>query len=166
MTTSEQSLAGLDCSPAIPREAEGRSPSAQTAPLGKILLTDYWSFVLVLLNLAALITVAFIPALLLLVPLLVRRVRGIRGIFAAGKATTGVIVRKRFLRGEWLLVYGFKTGEEIVQTRNFVLGFKLPVKERDLVTVIYDPEKPTRAFLPILYAPALDRLGGGQAVRA
>ena len=73
-----------------------------------------------------------------------------------------MVVRKRFLRGEWVLVYGFKAGAATVQARNYVLGFKLPVKERQPVTVVYDPENPSRAFLPILYAPALDRLGGRQ----
>ncbi len=139
--------------------AEPESP-APTVPIAKILLTDYWSFVLVLLSAAALITVAGSPALLLLVPLLARRVRGIRRTFAAGETTAGVVLRRRFLRGEWVLVYGFKAGEATVQARNYVLGFRLPVKERDVVTVIYDPEKPSHAFLPILYAPALDRLAG------
>ncbi len=154
MTTTVRPLTSLE-SPAATfhRDAGGAGAPA----IRKILLTDYWSFVLVLLNAAALVTVAGIPALLLLVPLLARRVRGIRRTFATGETATGVIVRKRFLRGEWALAYGFQAGESIVQARNYVLGFKLPVKKRDVVTVVYDPEKPSRAFLPVLYMPALER---------
>ncbi len=159
MTKSEQLSTALGSAAAIRhQDAEVEGSSGPT--LSKILLTDYWSFVLLLLSLAALITVVASPALLLLVPLLVRRVRGIRRTFATGKATAGVVLRKYFLRGEWAVVYGFQVGGTTVQVRNYVLGFRLPIKKRDLVTVIYDPEKPSRAFLPILYAPALDRLGG------
>ncbi len=159
MTTTEQLSTALGSTAAVRhQDAEVKGPSAPT--LGKILLTDYWSFVLLLLSLAALITVVASPALFLLVPLLVRRVRGIRRTFATGTATAGVVLRKYFLRGEWAVVYGFQVGDATVQARNYVLGFRLPVRKRDLVTVIYDPDKPSRAFLPILYAPALDRLGG------
>lgn len=138
--------------PEHPKAVPWSRPSHRSSVrLRKIVVTDYWSFILLLLNLAATITVVGIPALLGLLPLLIRRLRGIQRILNTGQATTGVVLRKKFLRGEWVLNYGFKSGSTVVQARNFVLGFKIPLKKGDEVEVLYDSENPSRAYLPILY---------------
>jgi hypothetical protein len=117
----------------------------------RILFRDYWCFVLVLLNFAAIVTVAGIPLLLLLVPLLVWRLRTIRRILHSRSEALGVVVKKRFGRGEWKLIYGFRHGDTVVSCRTYVLGFSLPVEEGQAVAVRFDPAEPSRAFLPILY---------------
>ena len=46
---------------------------------------------------------------------------------------------------------------ETVVVRNFIVMFRPPFKEGDMVEIAYDPQKPKTAFLPILYATPLSK---------
>ena len=123
-----------------------------TVSTRKIMFTDYLSFILFLLSVAATIFIVTIPLLLILIPLLLRRVNMIKRILTEGERATGMIAGKLYVRGEWIVHYVFRDAAgEAYKVRNAVLGFKLPVDKQQVVSVAYDKADPTKAFLPIIY---------------
>ncbi len=125
--------------------------SSFKAKTGKILFKDYLSFILFLFSIVSTISVVGIPLLIVWLPLLIRRVVLIKRVIEKGEVTMGVLARKYFSRGEWILWYVFKVAEQDYKVRNCVVAFKLPFKEKDVVSVAYDPQKPQKAFLTALY---------------
>lgn len=121
------------------------------AKIGKILFTDFLSFVLTLASIASLIFIVSIPLLLLWLPLLWWRVSLIKRTLENGTAVTGLIAERLFIRGEWIVWYVYQADGQKYRARNAVIAFKLPFQRMEQVTVVYDPEQPERAFLPILY---------------
>lgn len=122
------------------------------AKTSKILFKDYLSFILLLLSIISTVVVVGIPLLIIWLPLLIRRVNLIKRVIEKGEVTQGVLASKRFSRGEWIIWYVFKVGEQVYQVRNILVAFKLPFQEKDVITVAYDPQKPDKAFLPAIYA--------------
>ena len=120
--------------------------------IGKILIKDYLSFLLLLFSVASLVFIVSIPLLVILLPLLIWRVSSIKKTIEKGETVQGILASKRYTRGEWILWYVFKIGEQVYKVRNVVVAFKLPLGEKDAVLVTYDPQKPQRAFLAALYA--------------
>jgi len=125
--------------------------NAPTAKMSKILFKDYLSFILLLFSIVSAISVVGIPLLIVWLPLLIRRVRLIKRTIEEGEVIQGVLAHKHFFRGEWTLWYVFKVGEQVYRVRNHVVAFKLPLKEKDIVSVAYDRQKPQKAFLTVLY---------------
>lgn len=121
------------------------------AKTSKILFKDYLSFVLFLLSVVSTVVVVGIPLLIIWLPLLIKRVRLIKRVIEQGEVTQGILADKHFSRGEWILWYVFQVGGQTYQVRNFVVAFRLPFKEKDVVSVAYDPQKPQKAFLTALY---------------
>ncbi len=121
------------------------------AKIHKILFKDYFSFILLLFCIALTITIVGIPLLIILLPLLIWRVRLIKKVIEEGEVVLGIIAIKSYFR-EWSVWYVFQLGDQIYKVRNFLVAFKLPFNEKDVLEVAYDPQKPQRAFLPILYA--------------
>lgn len=123
-----------------------------SAKIGRILFKDYLSFLLLLFSIASLVFIISIPLLVVWLPLLIWRISLIKKTIEKGEMVQGVLASKRFARGEWIIWYVFKVGAQVYKVRNAVVAFKLPLHEQDVVKVAYDPQKPQRAFLTILYA--------------
>lgn len=122
------------------------------AKTSKILFRDYLSFILLLLSIISAVVVVGIPLLIIWLPLLIRRVNLIKRVIEKGEVIQGVLASKRFSRGEWIIWYVFKVGEQVYKVRNVIVAFKLPVQEKDVISVAYDPHRPEKAFLPAIYA--------------
>lgn len=125
---------------------------SRTVHPGKIALTDYLSLILSLLSLMGVLLGPFVLLLWLgTIPLLVWRVGRIKRTLETGTTVEGVIIEKRFLRGEWRVRYAFPVQGQAVEVGNYVVGFRLPFNRGDRVAVAYDPSQPTTAFLPDVY---------------
>ena len=132
------------------------SENAPRPSVLKVLFTDYGSFLLLVLQVGALVTVVGIPALLALTPISVLRVRWVRRIFVTGRAGMATVVGRHFRRALWTVTYEFEDQGQTVRTRDYILSFKLPIQLGDRLAVIYDPEKPSRALLTMSFLPGSD----------
>lgn len=133
----------------------------ERALLRRIITTDYMT--VVLLGLGVAVSLGLFPfgllGWLLFGPLLWSRIRLIKRVIEQGASAQGVVVERAYRRGEWRVRYRFEAEGQLQEAGNWVLGWSLPFNKGDQVMVRYNPERPTQAFLPALYA---NPLGGFQ----
>ncbi|MDF2387715.1 hypothetical protein JMG10_40100 [Nostoc ellipsosporum NOK] len=120
----------------------------------RIVFTDYWCYLLFLLTVGCTICFFFlftIPVALLTGYFLAKRIRLIRNVFNNGVAVTGLITKKRFQRGEWLLRYCYSYNGVDYECGNYIVRFWVKLARGDRSEVYLNPNKPTEAFLSQFY---------------
>jgi len=128
----------------------------------RVLHTDYWSFLLLF---SVIVTGFFVPAQpFLVLPLLVLltvfnllRVRLIRRTFETGSSTEARVVGRSFSRGLWTATYEFEVEDRTVKANDDYLSFRMPIEIGDRYPVVFDPQRPERAFLKPFFLPPNQR---------
>jgi len=121
------------------------------ADMEKIFLNDRQSLTLLLLSLVFMCTLLF-PFALVTVIWLALRVVTISQIIETGVVTQGrLIYRGNPFTRKVPLEYEYQVQGQVYRATNRVVAFKLPYRNGDIIPVIYDPDAPSRAYLPELY---------------
>lgn len=120
----------------------------------RIVFTDYWAFMLFLLTVSCTICFFFIltiPIALLTGYFLVKRIRMFCDVFGNGVAVTGLITKKRFTKGEWLLRYRYSYNGMDYESGNYIIKLWIGLRVGDRVELYLNPSKPTQAFISQFY---------------
>jgi len=75
----------------------------------------------------------------------------IRDVFGNGVAVTGLITKKRFTRGEWLLCYRYSYDGMVYERGNYILKLWIKLRQGDSAEVYINPAQPMQAFLSEFY---------------
>jgi hypothetical protein len=120
----------------------------------QIVRTDYWCFLLFLLTVSCTICFFFIltiPVALLSGYFLIKRTQMIRDVFGNGIAVTGLITKKLFTRGEWLLCYRYSYDGIVYERGNYILRLWIKLQKGEPAEVYINPSHPKQAFLSQFY---------------
>ncbi|MBD2445965.1 hypothetical protein H6G76_02105 [Nostoc sp. FACHB-152] len=120
----------------------------------KVVRTDYWCFLLFLVTVSCTIFFFFgltIPIALLSGYFLIKRTQMIRDVFGNGVAVPGLITKKRFTRGEWLLCYRYSYNGIVYERGNYILKLWIKLRKGEPAEVYINPAQPMQAFLSEFY---------------
>jgi len=122
------------------------------AKISKILFTDKLTFACFIFSTIGIVIGPFVILIwLICIPLMIRRIKKIKNIIEKGEITKGAVIDKRYYKG-WRIYYNFLVADTLYKGNIKVNAFKVPLDKGSEIDVCYNKEKPTEAFIPLLYA--------------